>query len=304
MCGSHAACPSTVSPSARTAGHDRVLGAHDRRLVEVHARAAQRVGRQLVDAVDRDLGAERAERVDVRVETPAADDVAARRRHGDRAEAREQRPARRNDARISRASSASRSVFAHSARVDADLVRAGPLDVRTEVGEELDHRLDVADARDVREPHLLRRERACSEDRKRAVLVARCPHGAAQRTAALDDEGLHRAGNATRGLHGAPGAQPAEVLDLEPRDRTGRLEAEHLRVERELGLERADDVLRLAEPVPLALVEEVRVRNHAPAARATMSSACDGGTTRSSAPWSTSIGVVIRSVKWIGLRSL
>ena len=72
--------------------HDRVLRAHDGGLVEVHARAAQPVGRELVDAVDLDVGAERGERVDVRVEPPAADHVATRRRHGDPAEAREQRP--------------------------------------------------------------------------------------------------------------------------------------------------------------------------------------------------------------------
>ena len=109
-------------------------------------------------------------------------------------------PARRNEARISRASSASRSVLVRSCGVDADLVRAGPLDVCSEIGEELDHRLDVADARDVRESHLLRCEHTRSEDRERAVLVARGAHRPAQGAAALDHEGLHRAGNATGGL--------------------------------------------------------------------------------------------------------
>ena len=109
-------------------------------------------------------------------------------------------PARRNDARISRASSASRSVLVEVLRVDADLVRTGPLDVCAEIGEELHHRLDVADARDVREPHLLRCEHTRGEDRERAVLVARGAHRPAQGAAALDHEGLHRAGNATGGL--------------------------------------------------------------------------------------------------------
>jgi len=54
-----------------------------------------------------------------------------------------------------------------------------------------------------------------------------------------------------------------EIGYLEPRDRTGRLEAEHLCVERELGLERVHDVLRLAKAVTLALVQEIRMRDAA-----------------------------------------
>ncbi len=72
-------------------GHDRVLRSHDRRLVEVHARPSQPVGRELVDAVDRDVRAERGERVDVRVQPPPADDVATGRRNRDATEAREER---------------------------------------------------------------------------------------------------------------------------------------------------------------------------------------------------------------------
>ena len=92
MCGSQAAWPSDRLALGEHRGHDRVLGPHHGRLVEVHARAAQPVGAELVDAVDVDVGAERGERVDVRVEAAAADHVAARRRHGHPAEAREQRP--------------------------------------------------------------------------------------------------------------------------------------------------------------------------------------------------------------------
>src|SRR5262245_615883 len=57
-----------------------------------------------------------------------------------------------------------------------------------------------------------------------------------------------------------------EVDDPELRDVPGRLEAEHLGVERQLRLERARDVLGLPETVSLALVQEVRVR-HAPLAQ-------------------------------------
>ena len=136
----------------------------------------------------------------MRVEPPAADHVAARRRNGDPPEAREERP--REEERGAdlacqlRVEVGPREVL----RVDADLVRASPLDVCSEIGEELHHRLDVADARDVREPHLLRCEHTRGEDRERAVLVARGAHRPAQGAAALDHEGLHRAGNATGGL--------------------------------------------------------------------------------------------------------
>ena len=61
-------------------GHQRVLGAHHGRLVhEEVGRAQPAVGRAHADvAVVLDLGAERAEGVEVRVEAAAADDVAAR----------------------------------------------------------------------------------------------------------------------------------------------------------------------------------------------------------------------------------
>ena len=72
--------------------HDRVLRPHDRRLVEVDARAREAVRGEVVDAVELDLGAQGGERVNVRVETPPPDHVPSGRRHRDASEAREQRP--------------------------------------------------------------------------------------------------------------------------------------------------------------------------------------------------------------------
>ena len=185
-------------------GHDRVLGAHHRRLVEVQPLAAEPVRSHLVGAVELDIGTELLERVNVGVEPSSADDVAARRRNRDAPEARQQRSGE-EEGRADLARKLGVEVRScHSTCVDPNLVRAGPFDVCTEVGEQLDHRLDVANARHVRQAHLLGGEHARGEDRKRAVLVARGPHRAAQRPAALDDEGLHGAGNATRGLHGIP----------------------------------------------------------------------------------------------------
>src|SRR5690242_13754918 len=50
-----------------------------------------------------------------------------------------------------------------------------------------------------------------------------------------------------------------EILDLDRRDVVRELEAEHLRQERRVRLERALLILRLAEAVALALERDVRV---------------------------------------------
>src|SRR5262249_51833845 len=70
---------------------DRVLRPHHRRLVQVHARSREALRRQLVDAVEGDVRAERGEGVDVGVETPPSDDVPARPWDGDASEPGEQR---------------------------------------------------------------------------------------------------------------------------------------------------------------------------------------------------------------------
>ena len=196
--------PDARLPVGEHGSHDRVLRPHDGRLVEVEPLAAEPVGSHLVGAVELDVDAELLERVDVRVEPPATDDVAARRRNRHSTEAREQR-AGEEERRADLASEVGVEIGSrHPTRVDPDVVRTGPLDVGAELGEQLDHRLDVSDPWDVREPHLAGGEHAGGQNRKRAVLVARRTHRAAQRPPALDDEGLHRAGNATRGLHGTP----------------------------------------------------------------------------------------------------
>jgi hypothetical protein len=58
--------------------------------------------------------------------------------------------------------------------VDANLVRPGPVGVRADVVQELQHGLDVHDPRHVPERHRLGREQAGGEDRQRTVLVAGC----------------------------------------------------------------------------------------------------------------------------------
>ena len=211
--------------------------------------------RELVDAVDVDVRAEGGERVHVRVETPAADDVAARRRHGDAAEAREQRAGeeeRRAD--LPRELGVEVGLL-HAARVDANLVRARSTRRRhrgRRAARPSSRRRGCAGrSRDAPPPRRARTPRGSGARRSCCPTARTVP---AQRPTALDDEGLHRAGNATRGLHGAPLRGQAGGCSISSfGTSTGRLEAEDLCVERELGLERADDVLRLAEAVALRL---------------------------------------------------
>ena len=86
-CGSQAALMRRVRARRQHGGHDGVLGAGDARLVEEDARAAQAAGRARGDSrgPSMTIGAERLEREEVRVDAAAADDVAAGRRHVDRA---------------------------------------------------------------------------------------------------------------------------------------------------------------------------------------------------------------------------
>ena len=126
MCGSQAAWPTHRLALGEHGRHDRVLGRHD----ATPRRGTARLPRSpsvahLVGAVELDLDAELRERVDVRVEPAPADHVAARRRHGHAAEAREQRPGeqeRRADL-AARARRRARSCVTPR-RVDPDLVRA------------------------------------------------------------------------------------------------------------------------------------------------------------------------------------
>ena len=223
---------------------------------------------ELVDAVELDSDAERGERVDVRVEAPAADHVAAGRRHGDAAEPGEQRARRGGTRRGSRArASGSRSVFDDAA---------------------WDRRARRS-ARSTRRPRRGRRGARPSSRRRGSAGRSR---GAPRRRRGRE---AARIGSApflfpaarTVPLSGRPpsmtkdsmarecvlGACRLRTVSSSPagarsRAREGIAAARGRgpEVERELGLEGADDVLGLAEPVALALEEQVRVRD--PCARA------------------------------------
>jgi hypothetical protein len=89
--------------------------------------------------------------------------------------------------------------------VDPHLSCSEVLDVDSEVGNQSEHGLDVADGRDVRQQHRLPGQQACSHDRQGRVLVPGGANGAVQRAAAFDHEGFHQGiGNSSLRHQGRP----------------------------------------------------------------------------------------------------
>ena len=221
-CGSQAVLIRQVRPGASTAAMTAfsvpvTLGSSRNTSVPFRpAGAVMSMERSTID-----LGAERLERQDVRVDAAAADHVAARRRHV-AAAAREQRAGeqdRRADAAAERRSSV---VFeTNSARISGRSAAVHST-LGAEIGDQLEHHLDVADARHVGQPDGAVGQQRRSDDGQRRVLVALGGDGPGEGTSALDDEVL-ASQRACRGLdrgHGRPCYQP--LLPYHPPDDRSR----------------------------------------------------------------------------------
>src|SRR3990170_1039447 len=172
-------------------------------------------------------------------------------------------PARRKDARISRASSGSRSVLdtpRGSTRTSFDPTHSAsaPRSARSST------MVSTSRMRGTFE------SRTSSEARTHAARIGSAPFLFPEartvpdsgRPPSMTKDCIARA-MVLAVLTRLPFASRSEVLDLELRHVVSWFEAENLSIERELCLERADDVLGLAEAVPLALEEEIRVRDAA-----------------------------------------
>ena len=146
------------------------------------------LGLELVAVADGDRGAQLLERQEVGVDPAAADDVAAGRRQGHRAEPGEQRAGQQDRGADPGAELGIERLGPHAARVDPDEVGPGPLGRRAEIDQQREHGLDVPDARDVVEIHRAVGEDGAGEDRQRGVLVAGGPDRPAQRTSAAHEE--------------------------------------------------------------------------------------------------------------------
>ena len=176
--------------------HERVLGAHDRRLVHEEVARAQPAARR-DDRVRRagrvDDRPERAERVEVRVEPAAADHVAAGRRHVHAPEAREQRPRAQERRADPLGQHAIDLAGGDVVRLERDDVLLAPLHLDPEALEQGEHRLDVLDARHVANDDLLLGQQRGRQRGQRAVLVAGGHDRPRERPPALYDELLHEA---------------------------------------------------------------------------------------------------------------
>ena len=151
--------------------------------------------RDLDPALALDQGAHVAEGVEVRVEAPPADEVAARRRHPRLAEARQQRAGEQERGADPRGQLLVDLGVRDGVGLEAKLVVAAPVGLHAEPLEQGDLGLGVADPRHVGEHELLVGEQAGGDDRQRRVLVPGGDDLARERAAALDDELLHRCGD-------------------------------------------------------------------------------------------------------------
>ncbi len=172
--------------------HQCVLGRHHRRLIHEHIRRAQTQRRAEDDVAPAvDAGAHRAERIEVRVKSPATDHVTARRWHHGAVEAGQQRAREKERCPDQLGELRGHLDRVHVRGAQRHLVGASPGDLDADRRENLEHRLDVPDPRDVAHDDLILGEEAGGEDGKRPVLVPGRSEGAGKRDAAFDDELLH-----------------------------------------------------------------------------------------------------------------
>jgi len=177
------------------------------------AQAARRTEHDLTAAIG-DC-AHGAEGIEVRVKAPAADHVAAGRRHDGTVKAREQRSRQQERGADQLGELRLDFDLAHVGGAQRDLVWPAPVHLHADRAEDAEHRVDVADARNVAHDHLILGEDAGREDRESPVLVPSRNHRAGKRSATFDDELLHELyarPSAPQGLAGlAPGKRNSHV---------------------------------------------------------------------------------------------
>ncbi|MEK7248169.1 MAG: hypothetical protein AAB092_06810 [Chloroflexota bacterium] len=155
--------------------HHRVLRAEDARIVGEEDAALQflvlRAGVEGV-GVDLDFGPERPEALEVHLDRPLSDDVAAGRWAGGLAEAPKKR-AHHKEAAPQRADEIAVRARGGDVRgVDAQRVVAGPLDGRAEAAQHKRHLIHVVDMRDVLKGAVVGDQEAGRHRAERCVLGA------------------------------------------------------------------------------------------------------------------------------------
>ena len=200
-CGSQAALPITVVPGVSAAAISAFsVAITDGSSMNTSVGRRPRGALSTISRPQSAIRAHRAERVEVRVKAPAADHVAARRRHHGAAKAREQRARRAGTKR----GSARRARGSISTSCTSAAHRATSLGPRQSTSTPIAPRISSI-ASTSRMRGTLRTITSSSvrsaggEDRQRAVLVPGRGHRAGKRDAAFDDELLHELVCAGRG---------------------------------------------------------------------------------------------------------
>ena len=209
-------------------GHEDVLGCHHRGLVHediVGTEAARGGEDDLAVAVD--VRAHGAEGVEVRIEAAPSDHIAARGRHHGTAEAREQGSREQEGCANQLGELGLHLDLAHAGGAECELVGPAPADINAEAAQDVEHRVDVADARHVSDVNLLVGEHRRGEDRQGAVLVAGGRHRPRQWHAAFDEKLLHElyapasapagVSNPAGRVGGAPGKRNSHVFPVRVR---------------------------------------------------------------------------------------
>ena len=150
----------------------RVFGGGDAGLVEEHVRAPQ-LGRAELQPVRRgDGGAQLLEGEEMRVETTAADDIAAGRRQRHLAATGQQRPGQQDRGTDPRAEFGIEIGGADFLGVDSKRIACFPFGRSADRADQFDQRLGVADARHVFQRDRMLGEQGGRDDRQRGILVA------------------------------------------------------------------------------------------------------------------------------------
>ncbi len=180
--------------------HQGVFGARDTGLIEKDVGATQ-LALERIRVADRNAGPEALKREKMRIDAPPSDDVAARRRQRHATEPRQHRPGEQNRRTNLLAERRIERPRFGCARVHLDRVRTMPLNRRANVLQQLEQRLDVANAGNVVDATGTVGEQGRRENRKGRVLVAGGADRPHQRTSSRDTERRwHRSAQATRPL--------------------------------------------------------------------------------------------------------
>src|SRR5439155_1723183 len=163
-------------------------GGRDARLIHDDVPTAQRLRLELVRRADRDLGAQSLEREEVGVHPPATDHVAPGRRQVHPPEPRQHRPREQNGRADPGGELGVELARLGRSGVHLDRVGRRPRDRRAQMGQQLEHGLDVADVGNVVDAAGPVGEQGGRQDGQRCVLVPRRADRPLQRAAARDAE--------------------------------------------------------------------------------------------------------------------